>query len=122
MNKEEREEIKELINLLYNNHISQYGKRKLENYIKELQKEIEELKFKLLARERGEAEFEVLVDTLKKENEKLEKTIDLIIDDFQTEGYFKEMTYEQVKKYYDNRNELNQEINILPLNLDLTSE
>lgn len=37
------EEIQELINLLYNNHISQYGKRKLEKYIKEMQKEIEKL-------------------------------------------------------------------------------
>ena len=59
---------------------------------------------------------------LQKELDKKDKIIDLIIDDFQAEGYFKEMTYEQVKKYYDNRNELNQEINILPLNLDLTSE
>ena len=41
MDEEEKEEIKELINLLYNNHISQYGKRKLENYIKKLQKELD---------------------------------------------------------------------------------
>lgn len=33
MNEEEKEELKELINLMYNNHISQYGKRKLESYI-----------------------------------------------------------------------------------------
>ena len=59
---------------------------------------------------------------LQKELDKKDKIIDLIIDDFQTEGYFKEMTYEQVKKYYDNRNELKQEINTLPLNLDLTAE
>lgn len=66
---------------------------------------------------------------LKKANKKLQadieikdKVIDLIIDDFQTEGYFKKMTYEQVKKYYDNRNELKQEINTLPLNLDLTAK
>ena len=44
--------------------------------VENLIKENEELEFKLLARERGEAEFEVLVDTLKKENEELEKTIE----------------------------------------------
>ena len=43
MNEEEKEELQELINLLYNNHISQYGKRKLEKYIKEMQEEIEHL-------------------------------------------------------------------------------
>ena len=41
---EEKKELKELINLMYNNHISQYGKRKLEKYIKKQSKEIEELK------------------------------------------------------------------------------
>ena len=44
MNEHKKKEIQELINLLYNNHISQYGKRKLEKYIKEMQKEIEDLK------------------------------------------------------------------------------
>lgn len=63
-----------------------------------------------------------LIDRLQKELDKKDKMIDLIIDDFQTEGYLKETTYEQVKKYYDNRNELKQEINRLPLNLDLTAE
>ena len=43
MSEEEKEELQELINLLYNNHLSQYGKRKLEAYIKKQQKEIEEL-------------------------------------------------------------------------------
>lgn len=43
---EEKKELQELINLLYNNHLSQYGKRKLETYIKKQQKEIEELKEK----------------------------------------------------------------------------
>ena len=41
---EEKKELQELINLLYNGHISQYGKRKLEAYIKKQSKEIEELK------------------------------------------------------------------------------
>ena len=43
MSEEEKKELQELINLLYNNHLSQYGKRKLEAYIKKQQKEIEEL-------------------------------------------------------------------------------
>lgn len=92
------------------------------NYLNHLHKELEEQEFKLLARERGEAELETLIDQLKEEINKKDKKIELIIDDFQAEGYFKEMTYEQVKKYYDNRNELKQEINTLPLNLDLTAK
>jgi hypothetical protein len=44
LSEEEKKELQELINLLYNGHISQYGKRKLEAYIKKQQKEIEELK------------------------------------------------------------------------------
>ena len=63
-----------------------------------------------------------LISKLQADIEIKDKVIDLIIDDFQTEGYFKKMTYEQVKKYYDNRNELKQEINTLPLNLDLTAK
>ena len=41
MSEEEKEELQELICLLYNEHISQYGKRKLEKYINKLQKEVE---------------------------------------------------------------------------------
>lgn len=41
MTEEEKEELQELINLLYNGHISQYGKRKLEAYIKKQQKELD---------------------------------------------------------------------------------
>ena len=44
MTEEEKEELQELINLLYNGHISQYGKRKLEKYINKLQKENKMLK------------------------------------------------------------------------------
>ena len=44
LSEEEKEELQELINLLYNNHLSQYGKRKLEAYIKTQQKEINKLK------------------------------------------------------------------------------
>ena len=72
-----------------------------------------------------EKEIKLLREAVKKLQADIEikdKVIDLIIDDFQTEGYFKKMTYEQVKKYYDNRNELKQEINTLPLNLDLTAK
>jgi len=56
MTEEEKEELQELINLLYNGHISQYGKRKLEKYIDKLQKENQELKNKL-------KEIEEIVDT-----------------------------------------------------------
>lgn len=104
------------------------------NYINQLQKELdkEKEKNKKLNLE-NQALFESnncndnnmlarRYSNLQKELDKKDKMIDLIIDDFQAEGYFKEMTYEQVKKYYDNRNELKQEINTLPLNLDLTSE
>lgn len=44
MTEEEKEELKELIALLYNDNLSQYGKRKLETYISKLQKENELLK------------------------------------------------------------------------------
>ena len=36
--------LQELIELLYNDKLTQYGKRRLEEYIKKQQKEIEELK------------------------------------------------------------------------------
>lgn len=39
-----KEELEELINLMYNGHISQYGKRKLETYINKLQKENKKIK------------------------------------------------------------------------------
>lgn len=39
----EIEDKQELINLLYNNHLSQYGKRKLESYIKKQQQQIQDL-------------------------------------------------------------------------------
>lgn len=70
-------------------------------------------------------DLKIILNLISKQQSDIEikdKVIDLIIDDFQTEGYFKKMTYEQVKKYYDNRNELKQEINTLPLNLDLTAK
>lgn len=41
MSEEEKKELQELLKLLYNDHISQYGKRKLEKYIQNLQKENE---------------------------------------------------------------------------------
>lgn len=86
-----------------------------------------EIAIKKLEVEKAEKEKEIkllreAVKKLQSDIEIKDKVIDLIIDDFQTEGYFKKMTYEQVKKYYDNRNELKQEINTLPLNLDLTAK
>ena len=47
-----------------------------------------------------------LIEKLQKENEELEKTIDLIIDDFQMENYFIGMTNKEVREYYKKRKEL----------------
>lgn len=49
---EEKEELQELINLLYNNHLSQYGKRKLEKYIQK-QDKIIDMAMELIARKVG---------------------------------------------------------------------
>ena len=57
---EEKRELKELINLMYNNHISQYGKRKLEKYIEKQQKEIEELRNAVM-------EKELIIDGMKED-------------------------------------------------------
>lgn len=43
---DEKEELKELINLLYSNRLTRYGKRKLEDYIKNSKKELEQEKEK----------------------------------------------------------------------------
>ena len=56
------EEEKELLRLLYINNLSQYGKRKLEDYIKKLQEE----------------------------NNKLKKQIDLMAEDLTTDYHSKE--------------------------------
>ena len=73
MDEEEKEEIKELINLLYNNHISQYGKRKLENYIKELQKENDTLKTTINKQSKD-------ISEQLKELDKKDKIINLIVN------------------------------------------
>lgn len=69
------------------------------NYIGELQKELEEKTTILMA---GADK----VKQLEKENTELEKTIDLIIDDFQAENYFVGMTNKEVREYYKKRKEL----------------
>lgn len=45
---------------------------------------------------------------LVQEHLELEKTIDLIIDDFQAENYFVGMTNKEVREYYKKRKELNE--------------
>ena len=42
MSEEEKKELRELIELLYNDNLTQYGKRNLVEYIEKLEKEIEE--------------------------------------------------------------------------------
>lgn len=43
MSEEDKQELQELIILLYNDNLTQYGKRKLESYIKKQQQEIQDL-------------------------------------------------------------------------------
>lgn len=108
MDEEEKQEIKELINLLYNNHISQYGKRKLENYIKELQKEIKELKDDkegLINGYKDTAykleELRVNYNKLEKELEKNNKRIDMCIDLLNGEGCLNFDTKQEKLDYID---------------------
>lgn len=74
------ERCKNIIKYKLENDLSLKENQAIEIVLEELNnrisKENEELEFKLLARERGEAEFEVLVDTLKKENKELKKDRD----------------------------------------------
>ena len=46
------------------------------------------------------------IDKLQEKNQVLEKIIDLIIDDFQIENYFVNMTNKEVREYYKKRKEL----------------
>lgn len=115
MDEEEKEEIKELINLLYNNHISQYGKRKLENYIKELQKENDTLKTTINKQSKDISEqlkeldkkdkcLKACEDNLIKERQlriKQDKVINCLIDLLQQEGYLKFDNREQAIDYID---------------------
>ena len=71
------------------------------NYIDKLQKELEEKTTILMA---GADK----VKQLEKKITELEKTIDLIIDDFQMENYFVGMTNKEVREYYKKRKELNE--------------
>ena len=67
--------------------------------IDELQKELEEKTTILMA---GVDK----VKQLEKKITELEKTIDLIIDDFKAENYFVGMTNKEVREYYKKRKEL----------------
>ena len=69
------------------------------NYIDKLQNELEEKTTILMA---GADK----VKQLEKKITELEKTIDLIIDDFQMENYFVGMTNKEVREYYKKRKEL----------------
>lgn len=68
-------------------------------YINELQEKLEEKTAILMA---GADK----VKQLEKKITELEKTIDLIIDDFQAENYFINMTNKEVREYYKKRKEL----------------
>lgn len=69
MTKKEKEEIKDLMKLLYRNDLSQFGKRNLETYINKLIAETE--KVKQLQKENK---------VLKEENKKLDKIADKMYD------------------------------------------
>lgn len=111
MTKMEKEAIKHFKNyenkLVYeiNEKDKKYAKTLL-NLIDKLQKENQELKEDNSHQweERCRLTFEL--EELKEENKELEKTIDLIIDDFQMENYFVGMTNKEVREYYKKRKEL----------------
>ena len=136
MSEAEKRELQELIDLLCKGQASQYDRRCLLNYIDKLQKENEEyhrIKKELIRvnkkiydvdtidemietieklQEELEEKTTILmagadkVKQLEKDNKELEKTIDLIIDDFQAENYFVGMTNKEVREYYKKRKEL----------------
>ena len=51
---------------------------------------------------------------------KKDKIIDLIVEDFQNDGYLKGMSREEILDYYQKRLWLNKQRNPLPLKLDIT--
>lgn len=79
----------------------------------ELIEENKKLKKKLEKLQKENKESKELYDKLfngynklVQEHLELEKTIDLIIDDFQAENYFVGMTNKEVREYYKKRKEL----------------
>ena len=57
--------------------------------------------------------------TLNKQLEKKDKIIDLIVEDFQNDGYLKGMSREEILDYYQERLWLKKQRNPLPLKLDI---
>lgn len=60
------------------------------------------------------------IETVLSELEKKDDIIDLMVEDFQNEGYLKGMSREEILDYYQKRLWLNKQINPLPLKLDIT--
>ena len=54
------------------------------------------------------------------ELKKKDEIIDLMVEDFQNEGYLKGMSREEILDYYQERLWLNKQRNPLPLKLDIT--
>ena len=54
------------------------------------------------------------------ELKKKDEIIDLMVEDFQNEGYLKGMSREEILDYYQKRLWLNKQRNPLPLKLDIT--
>ena len=81
--------------------------RKLRNRVKEVNKLT---KYSLYKKE---------FSTLNKQLEKKDKIIDLIVEDFQNDGYLKGMSREEILDYYQERLWLKKQRNPLPLKLDI---
>ncbi len=79
---EELQKLEELISLLYQDKLTQYGKRLLVENIEKLQKENEELKYKIKGQEcvietqvHNEEVYESIFEKLEKENKELKKQV-----------------------------------------------
>ena len=63
--------------------------------------------------------FLKFAETVLSELEKKDKIIDLIVEDFQNDGYLKGMSREEILDYYQERLWLKKQRNPLPLKLDI---
>lgn len=81
MNDEEKKELQELIRLLYNDNLTQYGKRKLESYIKKQQQEIQDLENTIDRILDEQVEREKYIHELEGEIEKQSKIIDAMSEE-----------------------------------------
>ena len=66
-----------------------------------------------------EDEINIAIETVLSELEKKDKIIDLIVEDFQNDGYLKGMSREEILDYYQERLWLKKQRNPLPLKLDI---